>query len=157
MSENGNVKETAVVPAENAEAVEKNSLIVVKQLPVIEEQLKTIRADIEHKVSGVLALECTEGTVKAIKVLRADLNKDFKDLEERRKFVKSKILEPYENFEAVYKECVTEIFKGADTELKKRIDEVENNLKFEKRKEIEDYFNEYILEYIPNKKPNVHK
>lgn len=143
MSENGNVKETAVVPAENAEAVEKNSLIVVKQLPVIEEQLKTIRADIEHKVSGVLALECTEGTVKAIKVLRADLNKDFKDLEERRKFVKSKILEPYENFEAVYKECVTEIFKGADTELKKRIDEVENNLKFEKRKEIEDYFNEY--------------
>lgn len=143
MSENGNVKETAVVPAENAEAVEKNSLIVVKQLPVIEEQLKTIRADIEHKVSGVLALECTEGTVKAIKVLRADLNKDFKGLEERRKFVKSKILEPYENFEAVYKECVTEIFKGADTELKKRIDEVENNLKFEKRKEIEDYFNEY--------------
>ncbi len=143
MSENGNVKETAVIPAENAEAVEKNSLIVVKQLPVIEEQLKTIRADIEHKVSGVLALECTEGTVKAIKVLRADLNKDFKDLEERRKFVKSKILEPYENFEAVYKECVTEIFKGADTELKKRIDEVENNLKFEKRKEIEDYFNEY--------------
>lgn len=57
MSENENVKETAVVTAENAEAVEKNSLIVVKQLPVIEEQLKTIRADIEHKVSGVLALE----------------------------------------------------------------------------------------------------
>lgn len=122
---------------------ETTDLIVVKQLPVIEEQLKTIKADIEQKVSGVLALECTEGTVKAIKVLRADLNKDFKDLEERRKFVKSKILEPYENFEAVYKECVTEIFKGADIELKKRIDEVENNLKFEKRKEIEDYFNEY--------------
>lgn len=123
--------------------VATNQLIVVKQLPVIEEQLKTIRAEIEQKVSGVLALACTEGTVKAIKVLRADLNKNFKDLEERRKFVKSKILEPYENFEAVYKECVTEIFKGADTELKKRIDEVENNLKFEKRKGIEDYFNEY--------------
>lgn len=141
MSEN--VNETAIVPAENTETIEANSLIVVKQLPVIEEQLKTIKADIEHKVSGVLALECTEGTVKAIKVLRADLNKDFKGLEKRRKLVKSKILEPYEAFEAVYKECVTEIFKGADTELKKRIDEVENNLKFEKRKEIEDYFNEY--------------
>ena len=142
MSENV-VNEKAIVPAEKSEAVEANSLIVVKQLPIIEEQLKTIKADIEHKVSGVLALECTEGTVKAIKVLRADLNKDFRDLEERRKFVKSKILEPYENFDAVYKECVTEIFKGADTELKKRIDEVENNLKFEKRKEVEDYFNEY--------------
>lgn len=139
MSEN--VK--AIAPTEKAEAVEPNSLIVVKQLPVIEEQLRTIKANIESKVAGVLALECTEGTVKAIKVLRSDLNKDFKDLEDRRKLVKNKILEPYEAFEAVYKECVTDIFKGADTELKKRIDEVENNLKFERRKEIEAYFNEY--------------
>lgn len=122
---------------------EINDLFVVKQLPVIEEQLKTIKVNIEDKVSGVLALECTEGTVKAIKVLRADLTKDFKELEERRKLVKSKILAPYEAFETIYKECVTDIFKSADTELKKRIDDVENNLKYEKRKEIEDYFNEY--------------
>lgn len=121
----------------------ENELIVVKQLPVIEEQLKNIKANIEEKVAGVLALECTEGTVKAIKVLRADLTKDFKELEERRKIVKTKILEPYNAFETVYKECVTEIFNSADSELKKRIDEVENNLKAEKRKEIEDYFNEY--------------
>lgn len=118
-------------------------IIVVKQLPVIEEQLKNIKANIEEKVSSVLALKCDESTVKAIKVLRADLTKDFKELEERRKIVKGKILEPYEAFETVYKECVTEIFKSADKELKKRIDEVENSLKSEKRKEVEDYFNEY--------------
>lgn len=129
--------------SENIALAQMNDLIVVKQLPVIEEQLKTIKVNIEEKVSGVLALECTEGTVKAIKVLRADLTKDYKELEERRKLVKSKILAPYEAFEAIYKECVTEIFKSADTELKKRIDDVENNLKYEKRKEIEDYFNEY--------------
>lgn len=127
----------------NVAIAEINDLIVVKQLPVIEEQLKTIKVNIEDKVSGVLALECTEGTVKAIKVLRADLTKDFKELEERRKLVKSKILAPYEAFETIYKECITDIFKSADTELKKRIDDVENNLKYEKRKEIEDYFNEY--------------
>lgn len=127
----------------NVAIAEINDLIVVKQLPVIEEQLKTIKVNIEEKVSGVLALECTEGTVKAIKVLRADLTKDFKELEERRKLVKSKILAPYEAFETIYKECVTDIFKSADTELKKRIDDVENKLKYEKRKEIEDYFNEY--------------
>lgn len=118
-------------------------IIVVKQLPVIEEQLKNIKANIEEKVSSVLALKCDESTVKAIKVLRADLTKDFKELEERRKIVKGKILEPYEAFETVYKECVTEIFKSADKELKKRIDEVENSLKNEKRKEVENYFEEY--------------
>ena len=121
----------------------ENELIVVKQLPVIEEQLKNIKANIEEKVAGVLALECTEETFREIKALRADLTKEFKSLEERRKIVKAKILEPYNTFEEVYKDCVTNIFKFADDELKSRIDEVENNLKAEKRKEIEDYFNEY--------------
>ena len=121
----------------------ENELIVVKQLPVIEEQLKNIKANIEEKVAGVLALECTEETFREIKALRADLTKEFKSLEERRKIVKAKILEPYNTFEEVYKDCVTNIFKFADDELKSRIDEVENNLKAEKRKEIEGYFNEY--------------
>ena len=67
-------------------------IIVVKQLPVIEEQLKNIKANIEEKVSSVLALKCDESTVKAIKVLRADLTKDFKELEERRKIVRRGIL-----------------------------------------------------------------
>ena len=122
---------------------EMNDLIVVKQLPVIEEQLKTIKVNIENKVASVLALECTEGTVKAIKTLRADLTKDFKELEERRKFVKDKVLKPYNTFEAIYKECVTEIFKNADAELKRRIDAVELDLKTKKAIEIENYFEEY--------------
>lgn len=129
---------------EKAELVETAELIVVKQLPVIEEQLKTIKANIESKVANVLALDCNEGTVKAIKVLRADLTKDFKDLEERRKFVKNTIMAPYEAFDVVYKECVTDIFKSADSELKKRIDFVENELKDEKRAKIQTYFREYL-------------
>ena len=120
-----------------------DGLITIKQLPIIEEQLKSIEANIKSKVSGVLALECTENTVKAIKVLRADLNKDFAELEERRKLVKKKVMEPYEAFEAIYKERVTNIFKSTDDTLKKRIDYVENALKAEKRTEVESYFNEY--------------
>ena len=118
-------------------------LITIKQLPIIEEQLKSIEANIKNKVSGVLALECTENTVKAIKVLRADLNKDFAELEERRKLVKKKVMEPYEAFESIYKERVTNIFKDTDDKLKKRIESVEKTLKAEKRAEVEAYFNEY--------------
>lgn len=128
---------------ENTDMIVADDFIVIKQLPVIEERLRTIKEKIKAKISGVLALKCSEETIKAIKVLRADLNKDFKNLEERRKLVKNKILEPYEAFEAVYIECVTELFEEADAELKKRIDEVENRLKSEKRKEIEEYFSEY--------------
>ena len=120
-----------------------NELISIKQLPIIEEQLKSVKTQVKGMVSRVLALECSTDTVKAIKAERANLNKTFKDLEERRKLVKNKILEPYEAFEAVYKECVSDIFKGADSELSRRINDVEGELKAEKRKEIEAYFNEY--------------
>ena len=152
MSENGNAKETAVIPAENAENLpttvevevfDADSLITVKQLPIIAEQLKSVKPFIENKVEAVLALGCNEDTVKAIKVLRAELNKIFKKFEERRKIVKQTVSKPYDDFNETYEGCVASLFKDTDTELKKRIDEVENNLKFEKRKEIEDYFNEY--------------
>ncbi len=128
---------------DNELVVADNELIVIKQLPVIEERLKSIKAEIEAKTAGVLALECNEGTVKAIKLLRTDLKKDFDMLDEERKNVKNKILEPNNAFEKVYKECVTNVYKTADDELKKRIDEVENEIKARKRKEIESYFDEY--------------
>lgn len=122
----------------------ENEIIVIKQLPIIEEQLKSIKADIEAKISTALALKCDDETVKSIKVLRADLTKDFKKLEERRKMVKRKILSPYEAFEAIYKECVTDLFTSADIELKNRIEEIEGRLKAEKRFDAEIYFNEYM-------------
>lgn len=121
-----------------------NELITIKQLPVIEEQLRGIKNVIESKVAGVLALDCTEGTVSAIRTLRADLTKDFKELEDKRKQVKEKILAPYEAFSTIYKECVTDIYLPADKKLKERIDEVDNAIKAEKRRKAEEYFNEYL-------------
>ena len=130
--------------AENTAIMETDELIVLRQLPVIEEQLHGIKAVIEDKVEKVLALECTESTVSATKTLRADLTKDFNSFEERRKLVKSKILAPYEAFDKIYKECITDVYKSADSILKKRIDEVDNKIKAEKREKLEIYFNEYL-------------
>lgn len=153
MSENGNVKETALIPAENAENLpttvevgvfDADSLITVKQLPIIAEQLKSVKPFIENKVEAVLALGCNEDTVKAIKVLRAELNKIFKKFEERRKIVKQTVSKPYDDFNETYEDCVASLFKDTDTELKKRIDEVELNLKSQKAVEIENYFDEYL-------------
>ncbi len=119
------------------------SLIVVKQLPVIEQQLMLIKSHIEKNVSYALSMECTDSTVKEIKTMRAELSKDFKKLEEKRKEVKQKVLSPYDAFEEVYKDCVTNIFKPADDKLKARINEVENGLKSQKRVDIASYFEEY--------------
>lgn len=116
-----------------------NDLIVVKQLPVIEEQLHKLKADITERVSAAVALDCNEDTVKEIKKVRAELNKEFSEYEDARKGVKKAISEPYDRFNGVYKECVSDVFKAADNELKAKIAIVENGLKKVKHEEVTSF------------------
>lgn len=122
----------------------ENEIIIIKQLPVIQERLQTIKADVSERVSEALSLVCTAETVKTVRAARADLTKEFKFWEEKRKQVKSAIMSPYEQFESIYKDCIVDVFKNADTELKNKIDSVENELKKQKEEEIERYFAEYV-------------
>lgn len=69
-----------------------DSLIVVQQLPVIKEQLHSIKAQAQASVAESLALVCTEETLKVVKEQRAKLNRDRKDLDDRRAVVKKQII-----------------------------------------------------------------
>lgn len=122
----------------------ENEIIVVKQLPIIQEQLQQIKAQVTARVENALSLVCNENTVKIVKDERADLKKEFNSWEEKRKEVKKAVLSPYEQFEAVYKDCISDIFKKADAELKTKIDSVENELKEQRAAEIKAYFDEYL-------------
>lgn len=122
----------------------ENNIIQVKQLPIIVEQLHEVKAEVTEKVEQALSLICTEDTVKDVKKVRSELNKDLKDYEERRKAVKKAIMTPYEQFETVYKDCISDTYKKADTELKGKIDSVENELKEQKKAEVKGYFDEYL-------------
>ena len=118
-------------------------LIEVKQLPVIEEQLRNVSTTIDERVKNATSLVCTEETVKTIKELRAELNKNYKEFEEQRKIVKEQVLKPYNDFEEIYKKCISDKFKNADLILKGRIETVEKDLKDKKEKEVKEYFEEY--------------
>lgn len=118
-------------------------IIVVKQLPVIVEQLQTIKEDITRRTNEAMSFVCTEDTVKEIKKVRAELNAEYKQWEDKRKEVKTAIMKPYNDFDVVYKKCITDVFKQADTDLKGKIASVEDELKEKKRNEVIDYFMEY--------------
>lgn len=120
-----------------------NELIIVKQLPQIEEHLKERSEEIEKKVENAKSLVCTEENVKTIKEVRAELNKEFKEVETQRKMVKEQILAPYTKFEEIYKTYISDKYKSADIDLKNKIDTVENELKKQKEQEIKEYFEEY--------------
>lgn len=121
-----------------------SELIVVKQLPIIEQQLKKASEEIDEKVKEATSLVCNEENIKTIKDVRANLNKELKEFEEKRKQVKSEVIKPYEDFEKIYKEYISDKYKNADAELKNKVDSVENELKANKKAEVERYFNEYI-------------
>lgn len=134
-------------------------LIIVKQLPKIEEHLKDLSTEIDEKVSSAKSLVCTEENVKTIKQVRADLNKEFNDIEKQRKIVKEKVLAPYKQFEEVYKKYISEKYKTADADLKTKIDNIESELKVQKEQEIKDYFEEYKtsknIDFVTFKQANI--
>lgn len=120
-------------------------LIVVKQLPQIEEHLKELSLDVDKKVENAKNLVCTEENVTTIKQIRASLNKEFKEVEQQRKIVKEQILAPYMQFEEIYKTYISDKYKSADNDLKVKIDSIENELKAKKEQEVKDYFEEYKI------------
>mgnify|MGYP004535723613 CR=1 FL=1 len=120
----------------------KMQVITLKQLPVIEEHLQLVKADVEARTNNAMQLVCTEETRGDVKKIRTELGKEFSAMEEQRKKVKEAIMEPYNRFEEVYKQCIADPYKKADAELKRRVDEVETGLKADKVKEIQGYFAE---------------
>lgn len=122
---------------------EQAQLIVVKQIPIIIEKLESVKTEIEKKVDVACSMVCTEDNYKEIKKLRAALNKEFTEFEDRRKAVKAEIMSPYEHFESVYKDCISTPYKKADSALKVKYEAIEQVLKNEKSDNAKKYFDEY--------------
>lgn len=137
----------------------ENQIIIIEQLPVISEKLAEIKEAVKNKVAVATALVCTEDTVKEVKKARAELNSEFKAWESKRLEVKKAIMTPYEQFEAVYKDCISDTYKVADKDLKIKIDSVESELKTKKATEVKEYFTEYLaskeIDFVTYEQANV--
>lgn len=119
-----------------------DELMRLAQLPVIEEHLRTQKDKWEQVARRAEAMVCTADTLQAVKVYRSDMRKDFDAAEVQRKAIKAAIMERYNAFEAVYKDCITEAYRRADTALSDRVGEVESSIK----QQCEDGLREYFAE-----------
>ena len=118
------------------------NLIVVKQLPIIEEQLRTLKERWEQRAFDAESMVCTLDTVQSVKEFRAEMKKEFEEAETLRKAAKKAIMEPYDQLEEVYRECVTAPFQKADRALSGKISEVEADIKAHCEDGLRDYFAE---------------
>jgi hypothetical protein len=134
-------KTTEPIEALEPISPELDSIIVIKQLPVIAERLEALAEEIDRRTSEALSLTISEETLKTVKETRTSLRKEYEALEEKRKSVKNAVLDPYEAFEAVYK-AVTGKYVTADKQLKQGIEDAEDKIKERKRAEVRKYFDE---------------
>lgn len=118
--------------------------ITLKQNAVIQHDLLNVGRIVDERLSdlNIENLVATDETIKAMKTLRTDLNKELKDFEEQRKTIKTIVAKPYMDLEEVYKEQVSEKYNSALSILKEKIDEHEIKVKLEKQQIVEKYFNE---------------
>ena len=117
-------------------------LMQVVQLPIIEQHLRLIKAQVEKKSADAMALACTPQTLVDVRKVRSELSKEFAGYEIQRKEIKAQIMKPYEDFEDSYNECIRDLYRELDQNLKRKIDETEDGLKAECEAGLRDYFNE---------------
>lgn len=118
--------------------------IELVQKPVIKHQLIKVGEEVTRRIDelNLNNLVATDETIQSLKQLRADLNKEYKEFEDQRKALKEAVAAPYMEFESVYKDEISKKFTDAVSLLKDKIAEFENKVKTEKKKEVEEYFEE---------------
>lgn len=102
-------------------------------------------AGIEQAVTKYGTFDLEVNTIEEVKQARTDLNKLSESLEKRRKEIKSKINEPYAEFEKAYKAPYNKLKDLIDT-LKKQIDGYEENQKTLRKDVVRNWFKEKALE-----------
>ena len=117
-------------------------LIKVKQPAIIEERLRAMQQQIEEKAAAAMALVCTAENLQTVKALRTEIRNDFAEIEEQRKSAKEVALAPWNEFEAMYKLCISEPFRKADADLKSKVSEVEVGIKATCEAGLREYFTE---------------
>ncbi len=116
----------------------------LEQLPVIKHQLIQMGEKVTRRLNdlNIESQIATDDSIKALKSLRSDLNKEAKEFEEQRKFIKNGIMNPYTEFEGVYKEHIIDKYKDAVELLKIKINDFELSVKKGKQDNLKKYFKE---------------
>jgi hypothetical protein len=132
---------------------EERSLIVVSQLPEIQENLRLLRDEWEQKAKDAASMVCTEDTVQSISEMRAEMRKEFQLADAQRKEAKEIYLAPWNAVEVTFKECVKDAFTRADNSLKTLVDDFRNELKQKCYDDLKIWYTELIqsegIDFLP--------
>lgn len=132
-----NDKEEMIIVKDNP------NLIVINQLPVISEQLDMVKAEIQRRTAFADTVTVSEENRQEIKKIRAAMNAEKSRLDEVYKKALEAVIAPIQVVQDKYKDCVG-LYTKANSQLKAKIDVIEDGLKLEKENSVKEYFEELV-------------
>lgn len=123
----------------------EKELIKLKTSPEIYQVLEEIKQELAEKSETALSLECTEENLKEVKKVRTDLRKTMENLEFQRKGLKNAYMQPYEEFNSLYKN-VTASLTEAEKILGGRIQQVTEEIAGRREVKFREFFAEKLVE-----------
>lgn len=144
----------ALDPGEKCDCAQSNlPAIRCTQPPIIAENLDSVRQNLEILLADISTLPQNDDSLKYVKQIRANLSKDFEQMETQRKAVKRQIMDPYYHAEEKYSKYISSPYKEADEYLKKWVDNYQGNLKQKCVDSLQEYFDELCqangIDFLP--------
>lgn len=132
-----NDKEEMIIVNDNQD------LIVINQLPIISEQLDKVKDEIKRRTAFADTVTVSEENRQEIKKIRAAMNAEKSRLDEVYKKALEAVIAPIQVVQDKYKDCVG-LYTKANSQLKAKIDLIEDGLKLEKENSVKEYFEELV-------------
>lgn len=120
-----------------------DELIVVRQLPIIEERMRAVKEEVDRRIFDSSALVCTESTVKSVKSDRAENRKLLEYIKKQLNEAESALLEPFSKIKEYFQKELIAPLERLDAQQKKDISEVEDGII---KKRCEDGLRDYFYE-----------
>ena len=132
-----NDKEEMIIVKDNPD------LIVINQLPIISERLDKVKDEIKRRTAFADTVTVSEENRQEIKKIRAAMNAEKSRLDEVYKKALEAVIAPIQVVQDKYKDCVG-LYTKANSQLKAKIDVIEDGLKLEKENSVKEYFEELV-------------
>lgn len=143
------MKEVNINEEKNTEEkIDVNEIVKIEQMPKVFSQLEKIGEIIKKKTSDLDKLECTEANKQEVKKRRTEINNTLALLEDKKKEIKNKLLEPYNVFEEKYNKECKEKLQNASSILTEKINTIEVQQKLKKEQELRKFADEYFSHYM---------
>lgn len=118
------------------------NLIAIKQLPIVEERLHDLQLEWEQRAEDARSMVCTEETIQSVKAFRAQMRKDFDEVDALRKQIKQQLTAPAARLDDTFKRCVRDAYAKADATCAQKIMSIESDIKQRCEDGLRDYFSE---------------